>query len=77
MRPADRAWIALATGVLAYDVLAPPSQTLSDGADRYMMNHPWLTRTVAFALAAHVCNLVRPECDPIHLFFKVLRRVEV
>lgn len=73
MRPADRAWIALATGVLAYDVLAPPTQTLSEGADRYMLNHPWLTRWVAFSLAAHVCNLAEPEWDVIHLLFAGLR----
>lgn len=74
MRPADRAWIALTTGVFAYDVLAPPGQTLSEGADHYMLKHPWLTRCVAFALAAHVCNLVKPEWDAIHLLFSALRR---
>lgn len=73
MRPADRAWIALTTGVLAYDVLAPPGQTLSEGADRYMLNHPWKTRVVALAVAGHVCNLLPDRCDPLHLMFSGLR----
>lgn len=73
LRPADRAWIALAAGVVAYDLLAAPEQTLSDGADRYMMSHPWLTRAVAAAVAGHVCNLVPDRFDVIHLLFKVLR----
>lgn len=73
MRPADRAWIALATGVVAYDVLAPPQQTLSEGADRYMKHHPWITRGVAFALAGHVCNLLPDRYDVIHQLFKAVR----
>jgi hypothetical protein len=74
LTPADRAWIALGVGVVSYDLIAAPEQTLSEGADRYMLKHPWLTRCVAFALAAHVCNLVKPEWDAIHLLFKAVRR---
>lgn len=73
MRPADRAWIALATGVVAYDVLAPPGQTLSEGADHYMLRHPWVTRAVAAAVAGHVCNLLPNRFDVIHQMFKAVR----
>lgn len=73
LRPADKAWIALGIYVLAYDVLASPGQTLSEGADRYMLSHPWVTRGVALAVAGHVCNLVNPEFDPIHLLFSGVR----
>ena len=69
MKPADRAWLALAFGVLAYDLLAPPGETLSEGADRYMDSHPWVTRAVAAALVCHVCNVVSPRYDPIHRAF--------
>ena len=75
MTDADRAWIALATGVLAYEITARPGMTLSEGADVYMLRHPWITRAVAFSLAAHVCNLVKPEWDLLHLLFKAVRRV--
>jgi len=74
MKPADRAWVALATGVVAYDVLAAPGQTLSEGADHYMLHHPWLTRVVAAAVVGHVCNLLPPRFDALHLLFKVARR---
>lgn len=77
IHPADKAWIALGTYVVAYDLLASPEQTLSDGADRYMLRHPWVTRGVAFAVAAHCCNLVRPEFDPIHLLFAGLRGCKI
>ena len=73
---ADRAWIALGIYVVTYDVLARPGQTLSEGADRYMLKHPWLTRGIAVALVGHVCNFLKPQYDPIHQLFKVLRRVE-
>jgi hypothetical protein len=69
LRPADRAWIALGAGVVAYDLLAPPDQTLSEGADSYMLSHPWITRAVAGAVASHVCNLVPDRWDAIHLLF--------
>jgi hypothetical protein len=73
LRPADQAWIALATGVVAYDVLAPPGQTLSEGADHYMLRHPWVTRAVAAAVAGHICNLLPDRFDAIHLLFKSAR----
>lgn len=73
MRSADVAWIALAVGVVTYDVLAHPGETLSEGADRYMLTHPWTTRAVALAVSGHVCNLLPGRYDPIHLFFKALR----
>lgn len=73
MTPADRAWLTLGTGILAYDLLAPPGETLSEGADRYMLRHRWLVRGVAFALTAHVCNLIPNRFDPIHRLFLTAR----
>lgn len=74
MRPSDKAWIAVGVGVLSYDALCPEGDTLSEAADRYMLRHPWLVRGVAFALAAHVCNLAKPEADPIHWLFVLSRK---
>lgn len=73
MSPADKAWIVLGLYVIGYNVLAAPEQTLSEGADRYMLKHPWITRGVALAVAGHVTNSVKPKYDPIHLVFAVLR----
>lgn len=74
MYAADKAWIVLGAGVLAWDLLAPVGQTLSEGADIYMERHPWLTRAVAASLALHVCNAVPDRCDPVHGLFLVSRR---
>lgn len=75
MRPADRAWIALGVGVLAYDLTAPPGETLSEGADRYMVRHKWLVRAVGVGLVAHVCNFISGRYDPVHWVFVGLRKL--
>lgn len=75
LTPADKAWLVLGVGVFGYDIAAKPGETMSEGADRYMLRHPWLVRFVAFSLAAHVCNMVKNEYDIIHLGFVALRRI--
>lgn len=75
LTPPDVAWIALGVGVIAYDVLCHEGDTMSEGADRYMLRHPWLVRGVAFALAGHVCNLVTPRWDAVHRVFMVFRKL--
>lgn len=74
LQPSDRAWITLGVGVLLWDTAAPNGQTLSEGADRYMVHHKWLTRCVGIALVAHVCNFVNPKCDVIHGLFVLSRK---
>jgi hypothetical protein len=66
VKPSDYGWLALAAYVICWDTLCVEGQTLSDGADRYMLRHPWLTRAVAFGISAHVCNMVAPRYDPVH-----------
>jgi hypothetical protein len=75
LTPADRAWIVLGLGVFGYDVACGEGETMSEGADRYMLRHPWLVRGVAFALASHVCNLVPDRYDVVHQMFVAVRRV--
>jgi hypothetical protein len=74
IEPADKAWIVLGAGVLLWDLLAPDGQTLSEGADKYMLHHPWFTRAVGLSLVLHVCNMIRPELDPVHGLFVLTRR---
>jgi hypothetical protein len=71
---ADKAWVTLGVGVLIYDMFAAPGMTLSEGADKYMHHHPWITRAVGVALAAHVCNMIPDRCDPVHGFFVLSRK---
>lgn len=74
MTSADKAWAVLGLGVLAYDLAAEPGMTLSEGADAWMVRHPWLVRGIAFALAAHVANAIPDRVDPIHGLFVLSRK---
>lgn len=73
MRAADRAWLALGAGVLAYDLLSPDGETLSEGIDRYLARRPMLTRMAVLAVSRHLLNQLDP--DPIHIVFTGLRRL--
>lgn len=75
MKPSDRAWITLGVGVVGFDLACAEGDTMSEAADRYMLRHPWLVRAVAFGLAAHCCNLVKPAYDPLHLMFVGMRKL--
>lgn len=67
MRAADKAWLAMAAGVLAYELAAPDGELLSDGVDRYLDRHPWLTRAVIAATALHLINATPARIDPFGL----------
>ena len=62
----------MAGGVLVYDVLAPDGETLSEGADRWLERHPYLTRAVIMTVARHLVNEL--GIDPLALTFGLLRR---
>ena len=63
MKPADRAWCTLATGVVIYDMCARDGETLSDGAGRY----PRVPRGLVIAvLSAHLLNVIPRRYDPLH-----------
>lgn len=71
MKPADRAWCVLATGVVAYDLCARDGETLSDGAGRY----PRLPRSLVVAvLALHLLKVVPDRYDPLHWLFVTVKR---
>ncbi|QFG11457.1 hypothetical protein I5G87_gp33 [Mycobacterium phage Ekdilam] len=65
MRCADRAWLALGAGVVAYEVAAPRGELLSEGVDRYLTRRKWTTRVVVVGLAAHLLNLIPQRFDPL------------
>ena len=67
MRPADKAWLTLAAGILAYEIAAPRGELMSEGVDRYLEGRPWLTRAVVAAVAGHLLNLTPHRIDPLHL----------
>jgi hypothetical protein len=70
---ARNGWIILGLGVAAYDYLAPPHQTLSEGVDRALDKHPVLTSLAIGTVALHLLNILPPEYDPIHKIATVIR----
>lgn len=63
---AARAWSALAAAVIAYEVLAPEGQLLSEGVDRALLKYPRLTRIGIALVACHLVNAIPDRYDPIH-----------
>lgn len=64
MRAAERAWVALAVGVAAYEVMASDGELLSHAFDRWLDAHPVLTFTAVGVIAAHLLNLLPDRADP-------------
>lgn len=75
LRPADRAWLALAGGVAVYELAASEGELLSEAADRYMLTHPWITRAIVIAVGMHLCNAVPDRYDPLHWLFTAKKRL--
>lgn len=77
-KPSTVAWGVLATGVVAYDVLCPPGETLSEGVDRALERSP-LSKASTIALGAitlaHLLNQIpQPDkFDPFHRATKLKR----
>lgn len=73
LRPSDRAWLALAAGVVGYELAAPRNELLSEAVDRYLEAHPWITRVTVTAVALHLLNFIPGQLDPIHQIFNLAR----
>ena len=75
MRPADRAWLTLAAGVFAYEVVAGLMrwELLSEAADRYRRHRPVLTHATVLYLAGHLLRRWPRPIDPLHQIAARLR----
>ena len=62
----EKAWLALAGGVILYDALCPEGQTLSEGVDHFLEKHPVMTLGAIAITAGHLSNLIPEKIDPIH-----------
>lgn len=62
----EKAWLALAGGVILYDVLCPEGQTLSEGVDHFLEEHKLLTLGAIAITAGHLANIIPQKIDPIH-----------
>ena len=63
---ATHAWTALGAAVIAYEILAPEGQLLSEGVDRALLRYPILTRIGIALVACHLVNAIPERFDPIH-----------
>jgi hypothetical protein len=75
MRNSDRAWVALAGGVAAYDLIAADDEQLTNAARRYFKSQPIATGSMILATALHLVGGIPPWCDPITLTFAAYRRL--
>ena len=75
MRNSDRAWVALAGGVAAYDLIATDDEQLTSAARRYFKSQPIATASMILATALHLVGGIPAWCDPITLTFAVYRRL--
>lgn len=76
MRPADKAWIALGLGVLAWDAVCADGEMLSEASARYAKAHPVLAYVVIGSVAAHLVNRIPKRFDLIHGIGVGMRRLK-
>lgn len=69
MRPSQKAWIALAAGVIIYEIGATEGEMLSHQCDRWLASHPVLTTAVISFTALHLLNMLPSKVDPWHIAF--------
>jgi hypothetical protein len=75
MRNSDRAWLALAAGVTAYDLIATDDEQLTNAARRYFKSQPVATASMILVTGLHLVGSIPPWCDPITLAFAAYRRL--
>lgn len=75
MRSSDRAWVALAGGVAAYDLIATDDEQLTNAARRYFKSQPIATTSMILVTALHLVGGIPRWCDPITLTFAANRRL--
>jgi hypothetical protein len=75
MRNSDRAWLALAAGVAAYDLVATDEEQLTDAARRYFKSQPVATASMILMTGLHLLGGIPRWCDPFALSFAAYRRL--
>lgn len=73
-RPADRAWLALAAGVVVWDAGCKSDEMLSDASRRYTVAQPVVWRFVVLYTAGHLIHLWSPKWDGFTWLAKLFGR---
>lgn len=78
VRPSTAAWTSIGVGVVAYDLLCPQGEQLSQRMDEWLEKHP--TRSLALGITAmtamHLLNMLPERIDPIHHLAMIGRRID-
>ena len=77
MRKSDGAWLALAGGVAAYDLIATDDELLSDAARRYFKSQPVATASIILLTGLHLVGGLPHWSDPFALFFATCRQLRL
>ena len=77
MRKSDRAWLALAGGVAAYDLIATDDELLTDAARRYFKSQPFATGSMILVTGLHLVGALPRWSDPFTLLFATGRRLRL
>ena len=75
MRNSDRAWLALAAGVAAYDLVATDEEQLTDATRRYFKSQPVATASMILMTGLHLVGGMPRWCDPFTLSFAAYRQL--
>ena len=76
MRNSDRAWLALAAGVTAYDLVATDEEQVTGAARRYFKSQPVATASMILITGLHLIGGLPQWCDPFTLSFATCRRLQ-
>jgi hypothetical protein len=69
MRDSDRAWVALAGGVAAYDLIATDDEQVTNAARRYFKSQPIATASMILVTGLQLVGGIPPWCNSITLTF--------
>jgi hypothetical protein len=75
MRNSDRAWLLLAAGVAAYDLVATDEEQLTGAARRYFKSQPVATASTILITGLHLIGGIPQWCDPFTLSLAACRRL--
>lgn len=72
---AGKAWAAIGAGVMAYELMCPNGETLSEGVDRALEEHRWLTTAAIGITALHLVNALPEKIDPFSRALKTIKEI--
>lgn len=68
---ARNAWCAIGAFVLAYEIVCPDNELLSQGVDRALERHKYLTLGAIALTAGHLANVLPVRYDPFNYITKL------